>query len=134
MPKTFYTERDIEDMVRQGISSLVVDDNAVLTDLAYTRARQLGMELLSENDKPPAAPERPYIAKPVNKPVETPTRTMQKAAPPPVRSVTRNLPPSSNDGLHERIHAAVVAKLGNSVDAKLLDVIIKRVLRNINTN
>ena len=37
MPKTFYTERDIEDMVQQGISSLTVDDNAVLTDLAYTR-------------------------------------------------------------------------------------------------
>ena len=131
MPKTFYTERDIEDMVQQGISSLTVDDNAVLTDLAYTRARQLGIELLSENDKPPAAPERPYIAKPVQTPVK---KMMKKAAPPPGRSVARNLPPSNNDGLHERIHVAVVAKLGTSVDAKLLDVIIKRVLRNINTN
>ena len=131
MPKTFYIERDIEDMVQQGISSLIVDDNAVLTDLAYTRARQLGMELLSDNDKPPAAPERPYIAKPVQTPVK---KMMKKAAPPPVRSVARNLPPSSSSDLHQRIHAAVVAKLGNSVDAKLLDVIIKRVLRNINTN
>jgi len=131
MPKTFYTERDIEDMVRQGVSSLVVDDNAVLTDLAYTRARQLGMELLNENDKPPAAPERPYIAKPVQTPV---VRTMKKTAPLPVRSVDPNLPPSNSTDLHQRIHAAVVAKLGNSVDAKLLDVIIKRVLRNINTN
>ncbi|MBT7075047.1 MAG: hypothetical protein HN922_09090 [Anaerolineae bacterium] len=131
MPKTFYTERDIEDMVRQGISSLAVDDNAVLTDLAYTRAHQLGLVLISDNDKPPAAPERPYIAKSLQAPVK---KKMKKAAPLPVRSVARNLPPSSNDGLHERIHAAVVAKLGSSVDAKLLDVIIKRVLRNINTN
>jgi len=131
MPKTFYTERDIEDMVRQGVSSLVVDDNAVLTDLAYTRARQLGMELLNENDKPPAAPERPYIAKPVQTPV---VRRMKKTTPLPVRSVDPNLPPSNSTDLHQRIHAAVVAKLGNSVDAKLLDVIIKRVLRNINTN
>jgi len=96
-----------------------------LTDLAYARARQLGMELLSENDKPPAAPERPYIAKPVKK------ATAQKSAP--VRSVTPSLPPSGKDDLHQRIHAAVVAKLGSSVDAKLLDVIIKRTLRNINT-
>ena len=131
MPKTFYTERDIEDMVQQGISSLTLDDNAVLTDLAYTRARQLGIELLSENDKPPAAPERPYIAQPAQKTVK---KMMKKAAPPPGRSVARNLPPSNNDGLHERIHVAVGAKLGTSVDAKLLDVIIKRVLRNINTN
>ena len=129
MPKTFYTERDIEDMVQQGVSSLVVDDNAVLTDLAYTRARQLGMELLSENDKPPAAPERPYIAKPV----KNVNQTMKTAAPP-VRSATQSLPPSSSTDLHQRIHAAVVAKLGNSVDANLLDVIIKRVLRNIQTN
>ncbi len=126
MAKTFYTERDIEDLVKQGVLSLVVDDNAVLTDLAYARARQLGLELLSENDKPPAAPERPYIAKPVKK------ATVRKPAP--VRSVTSSLLPSGKDDLHQRIHAAVVAKLGSSVDAKLLDVIIKRVLRNINTN
>jgi len=126
MAKTFYTERDIEDLVKQGVLSLVVDDNAVLTDLAYTRARQLGMELLNENDKPPAAPERPYIAKPVKK------ATVQQSAP--VRSATSSLPPSDKDDLHQRIHTAVVAKLGSSVDAKLLDVIITRVLRNINTN
>ncbi len=131
MPKTFYTERDIEDMVRQGTSSLVVDDNVALTDLAYTRARQLGLELLSENDKPPGAPERPYIAKSTQKPVAKAMKTTAA----PVRSAPRSLPPSSNkNDLHKRIHAAVVAKLGNSVDAKLLDVIIKRVLRNINTN
>ncbi len=132
MPKTFYTERDIEDMVRQGTSSLVVDDNVALTDLAYTRARQLGLELLSENDKPPGAPERPYIAKSTQT-QKTVAKAMKTAAAP-VRSATRNLPPSNKNDLHKRIHAAVVAKLGNSVDAKLLDVIIKRVLRNINTN
>jgi len=126
MAKTFYTERDIEDLVNQGVLSLLVDDNAVLTDLAYARARQLGMELLNENDKPPAAPERPYIAKVVKKATEKPSA--------PVRSVTPSLPPSGKDDLHLRIHEAVVAKLGSSVDAKLLDVIIKRTLRNINTN
>ena len=127
MPKTFYTERDIEDMVKQGVRSLVVDDNAVLTDLAYARARELGMELVNDHDKPPSAPERPYIAKPVQKPVET------RTAAPPVRSATSSLSPSSSTDLHKRIHAAVVAKLGSSVDAKLLDVIITRVLRNIQT-
>ncbi len=125
MAKTFYTERDIEDMVKQGVRSLAVDDNTVLTDLAYARARELGMELLNKNDKPPAAPERPYIAQPVKK------ATTQTAAP--VRSATPSLPPSSNDDLHQRIHSAVVAKLGDSVDPKLFDVIITRVLRNINT-
>ena len=62
MPKTFYTERDIEDMVRSGVTSLIVDEDVALTDLAYEKARKLGMELLRENDQPPAAPVRPYIA------------------------------------------------------------------------
>ncbi|MCF6277625.1 MAG: hypothetical protein L3J16_02605 [Anaerolineales bacterium] len=127
MPKTFYTERDIEDMVRQGVRSMVVDENSVLTDLAYARARELGMALLSENDKPPAAPERPYIAKKMS-PKAAVARTIA-----PVRSATPSLPPSNKDDLHQRIHAAVVAKLGGAVDAKLLDVIITRVLRNITT-
>jgi len=35
MPKEFYTERDIEDMFKRGILSLQVNDNVVLTELAY---------------------------------------------------------------------------------------------------
>jgi hypothetical protein len=53
MPKTFYTERDIEDLVKQGVKSLIVDDDVVLTDLAYEKARRLGLELLRERDQPP---------------------------------------------------------------------------------
>ena len=63
MPKTFYTERDIDDLLRQGVKSLIVDDDVVLTDLAYEKARKLGLELLRADDQPPAAPVRPYIAK-----------------------------------------------------------------------
>ena len=34
MPKTFYTERDIEDLSKRGVVSLVEDDDVVLTDFA----------------------------------------------------------------------------------------------------
>ena len=54
MPKTFYTDRDIEDLVKQGIQSLIVDDDVVLTDLAYDKAHRLGLELLTQRDQPPA--------------------------------------------------------------------------------
>lgn len=36
MPKTFITERDIDDMKARGVTSLDVNDNIVLTDLAGT--------------------------------------------------------------------------------------------------
>jgi hypothetical protein len=54
MPKTFYTERDIEDLAKRGVISLVVDDDVVLTDLARDKAMRLGIELERAVDQPPA--------------------------------------------------------------------------------
>jgi len=117
MPKTFYTERDIEDLARQGVSAIQVDDDVVITDLGRDKAMKLGIELIREHDKPPAAPERPYIAKQA----------------PSASSTASPAKPSSNADLHQRVHDAVVARLGDTVDAALLETIIGRVLQNINT-
>jgi len=38
MPKTFYTERDIEDLAKRGVLSLVEDDDVVLTEIARDKA------------------------------------------------------------------------------------------------
>jgi hypothetical protein len=43
--------------------SLALNDHIVLTDLAYEKARQLGMSLVSQHASiPPAAPVRPYLS------------------------------------------------------------------------
>jgi hypothetical protein len=120
MPKEFYTERDIEDMFKRGIASLQVNDNVVLTELAYEKANRLGMKLVRASSEhreqgerpvePPAAPIRPYISQ------------VQK-------SEAMVVPPTDAD-LSSRIREAVVAKLGNQVDPALLDIIIQRVLKS----
>ena len=46
MAKTFYTERDIEDMARRGVTSLQVNDDVVLTDLAREMAMKHGIRLV----------------------------------------------------------------------------------------
>ena len=47
MPKTFYTDLDIEDLVNKGATSLSIDgDNVVLTDLAFEKAKKLGLRLI----------------------------------------------------------------------------------------
>lgn len=47
MPKTFYTDHDIEDLVNEGATSLSIDgDNVVLTDLAFEKAKKLGLKLI----------------------------------------------------------------------------------------
>lgn len=130
MPKTFYTERDIEDLASRGVISLVVDDDIVLTDLARDKAMRLGIELLREQDQPPAAPERPYITE-LTSPSASGSgqaRSRQVGAPLSTPSASTA---SSGDELFQNVRAAVVARLGDVVDPKLLDTIIRRVLKNV---
>ena len=118
MPKEFITERDIEDMVRHGILSLEVNDNVVLTELAYEKANKMGLKLLRDKpDNPPSAPVRPYIIH------QVPLQATERPA-----LSQPNTTGDSNTPLEERIRSAVQARLGNRVDPALLDVIIKRVL------
>ena len=127
MPKQFYTEKDIEDLFRSGTRSLQVTDDVVLTELAYEKAKRLGFQLVTDRaDTPPAAPVRPYLSngssaaqsKPVVAPV-SPTISQPPQAQPKVLPV------------EQRIRSAVIAKLGNEVDAKLLDNIIHRVVKGL---
>ena len=123
MPKQFYTEHDIEDMARKGIKSLQVTDDVVLTELAYEKAKRLGFQLITDRaDAPPAASVRPYLSE--KNPVQ---------AKPVVASVpsadSQPKPTQSGGDIETRIRSAVIAKLGNQVDAKLLDNIIHRVVK-----
>lgn len=114
MPKEFYTERDIEDMFKRGSLSLQVNDNVVLTELAYEKANRLGMQLLREKPlEPPAAPVRPYISE-MHKPGTAHFADVQQ----------------SEADLTARIRSAVNERLGTQVDPALLDVIIERVLKS----
>jgi hypothetical protein len=120
MPKEFYTEKDIEDLVRRGVLSLDVNENCVLTDLAYEKASRLGMKLVrSRPDNPPAAPVRPYLSENA---AARPAMAPASVAPPAA--------PAAQSDLPGRIRSAVIAKLGTQVDPALLDSIIQRVLKS----
>lgn len=123
MPKQFYTERDIDDLAKRGVQSLEVTDNVVLTELAFEKAKQLGIRLVQ--DKPeerPGAPIRPYLSKVAPAPAQ-PLMVAQTSA----RFVSTAHPPSA---LHDRILQAIHARLGNQLDESLLETIITRVLNS----
>ncbi len=125
MTKKFYTEKDIEDLVRSGAKSLRVDQDVALTELAYEKAKRLGLSLLTDlPDNPPSAPVRPYLSDARTAPAAP------KAAPvsPAFAGISQGTQPKAS-GLENRIRAAVIARLGNQVEAKLLDTIIHRVLK-----
>ena len=115
MAKTFYTERDIEDLAARGVMKLVVNADVVLTELAREKADRLGVQLVREHETPPSAPMRPYLS------TESPTAGEGKPAPE---------KPAKVD-LHEKVRSAVVARLGGEVDPAVLDTIIRRVLDSV---
>jgi hypothetical protein len=115
MPKEFYTERDIEDMFKRGVTSIHLNENVVLTELGYEKASRLGMELIhSESINPPSAPVRPYLSQP---PIQT-TSPVHIPSP----------QDKTDSDLKTRIRSAVQIRLGKQVDPQLLEVIIQRVL------
>ena len=119
MAKTFYTERDVEDLHRQGIMTITLTDDIVMTDLAYEKARRLEMKMVQAQDAPPAAPIRPYI----NTPAKTVTTTT--AAP------TTSVDASRVETIKTRVHETVKARLGSSVDSSMLDAVIERVAKDL---
>ena len=127
MPKEFYTEKDIEDLFQRGIKSLQINENVVLTELAYEKAKRLDFQLITDRaDNPPAAPVRPYLSEgriAHAKPTAAPVSPIAMPQPNPT-------PPNTTD-IEKRIRSAVIARLGNQVDAKLLDNIIHRVVKGI---
>jgi hypothetical protein len=130
MPKEFYTEKDIEDLFKRGIKSLQLTENVALTELAYEKAKRLGVQLVTDGaDNPPAAPVRPYLSESQTRPtVQTP-----QAAPPvsPIAMTQPKLTSPDTTEVEKRIRSAVIARLGDQVDAKLLDNIIHRVVKGI---
>ena len=126
MPKQFYTEKDIEDLFRSGRKSLPVTDDIVLTELAYEKAKQLGFQLVTERaDIPPAAPIRPYLST-INTPHAAPATAPVASTDSPTATAKPKVLP-----IEQRIRSAVMAKVGNQVDARLLDIIIHRVVKGI---
>lgn len=134
MPKKFYTEKDIEDLFHSGVKSLEVGNDVVLTELAYEKAKRLDLQLIFDRaDNPPAAPVRPYLSEgqsPRAKPV---TASVASAVSQP-KPIQTTLTPTTSEmarrsDIEKRIRSAVIARLGDQVDAKLLGNIIHRVVK-----
>jgi hypothetical protein len=125
MPRKFYTERDIEDLVNNGQTTLEVNEDVTLTELAYEKARRLNMTLRQANAKNPSAPERPYLSS------QTGSSFSKGAAagkPCNCQDTCQNPRPAMTGDLKERIRSAVLQRLGGRVDPATLDKIIERVL------
>ncbi|MFN2144103.1 MAG: hypothetical protein ACK2T7_02065 [Anaerolineales bacterium] len=131
MPKIFYTERDIEDLFNSGVTSLVVNDDIVVTDLGREKAMKLGFDLVREYDQPPSAPIRPYITEKKSPSAAKPASGIAPSGGQLVAPRPAKLAQAAGPDLETRVFEAVKTKVGDTVDPQLLRVIIKRVIQNI---
>ncbi len=111
--KTFYTERDIEDLHVQGVKEIEIDDDVILTDLAMDKAISLGIKLkrVDVRTAPPPANGMPRLALAPKMPFSS--------------------PPAPTDNLTATIKTAVIARLGTHQYDDLLDAIIPIVLKRL---
>jgi hypothetical protein len=111
MPKTFITERDIDEMKARGITQIDLTENIVLTDLAMERAFAEGIKV--NRPEQTAAPKASF----------SPSVNLVAAFP---REAARAS--AGNAELAQKVKAMVLARLDGQVDSKLLDAVIARVL------
>ena len=104
MPKTIYTERDIDELARRGVKEIAVTDQVYLTDVARERAEKLGITL--SNTTVPSSPG------------------------PGSTQAIRGPRPDAEDVIG-KVKADVIAKLGPAVDPVLIDRIVRRVVSQL---
>ena len=96
--KIFYTERDIEDLAAQGLTSLPLHDDIVLTDLAREKAERLGISLIE--------------AQACDRDCPSPTQNSVLAA-----KVKAAVLARMGDSVPERLLDEIIAKVLNQLDA-----------------
>ena len=101
MPKTIYTERDVEDLARRGVKEIALTEEVYLTDIARERAEKLGIALRAASASVPVATSP---------------------------SATPSVPRENVEQVVSQVKADVVAKLGPGVDAALIERIVRRVV------
>jgi len=121
--KTFYTERDVEDMHAQGVTEIEVDDDVVLTDLAREKATELGMGLV--DSKSGSNAERMLKAFGAN--LSAPA----KSPPQPAQTSSDAESGQKNSELVQQVKARVIARLGTTEYNGILDQIIPQVLARL---
>ncbi len=116
MARTFYTERDIEDLARRGITEIEFNEGVYITDLAREKMEVLGI-------KTKVVPRQPAMAPP------SPTPTAAPGAQPYAQG--GSLGDAEKQEVIEKVKSGVIARLGPGVDAAMLDTIVRKVVSQL---
>jgi hypothetical protein len=106
MARIFYTEQDIQDLARRGVTEVEVNDNVYLTDAAREKMEKLGIRAKQ-------------------------THAPKSSAPAAAASASGTLAPQEREQVIEKVRAGVIARLGPGVDTAMVDQIVRRVVNQL---
>ncbi len=160
-PKVIYTERDVEELARVGVTSLVATPEMYLTDIAREKLAALGIRIVRPGQTsraPSNAPELSNNLQPAKRTFYTESDVIELArggmtvlrvnenaqftASAQERlmrlgiRVVRSEAPLARSGLaqeelFQKVKSAVLARIGGSVDEAVLDAVIRKVLSRL---
>jgi hypothetical protein len=115
MARTFYTERDIEDLAKRGVTELELNDSVYITDVAREMMDKLGIKRKVTNS---AAASSSVLASPD-------VANLRKPVP-----ASKNLALSNGEKqeLIDKVKSGVIARVGAGVDSAVVDQIVRRVV------
>lgn len=119
MPRTFYTERDIEEMAKRGIAELEINDSVYLTDLARETMDKLGIKRKATGGSPASGSvlASPDVAN-LHKPASSASATISPGG----------LTADERQQVIDKVKSGVIARLGPGVDSAVVETIVKRVV------
>lgn len=124
MARTFYTERDIEDMAKRGVTEIQVDDSVYITDVAREMMDKLGIKRKVTGSAPASSSvlKSPDVAN-LHAQAAPPT-----TAPDGASASQVPLTDAEKQQVIDRVKSGVIARLGPGVDSAVVDQIVRRVV------
>lgn len=117
MARTFYTERDIQDLAKRGVMEIEMNDSVYITDLAREMMDKLGIKRKMSGSSAAASS---VLASPD-------VANLHTAAP----ASSTALAPDEKQMVIEQVKSGVIARLGPGVDANVVDQIVRRVVSQL---
>lgn len=119
MARTFYTERDIEDLAKRGVTEIQVDDSVYITDAAREMMDKLGIKRKVTNGASASSSvlKSPDVA-----------NLHAQSAPSAPASTNATLTDAERQQVIEQVKSGVIARLGPGVDGAVVEQIVKRVV------
>ncbi|HUW41888.1 MAG TPA: hypothetical protein VMV90_12845 [Rectinemataceae bacterium] len=123
------TTFDIDELVARAPRRLVVHPTVTITDAARERLRAAGIRLIPAPQAADSA--QPIPAPPATAIPATAASPAASAPPAPASGRTAQGRPAFDEELYRRAKAAVMQRLGGTVDESLLDSVLRRVLSSM---